>query len=214
MEMSDKQRSRLENGREYRSMSLSVRAQTDKPGEMIVEGYATTFDQPYELYSDGQYTLLEQVDSRAFNGCDLSDVIMQYDHQGRVFARTRNNTLTVYPDGKGLLIRADLSGTEEGHKLFQEIRDGYTDRMSFGFVVGEDRREYTEDHSAGRVTCIRTVVKIKKLYDVSAVSVPANDMTSISARTLADGWIAERKAEEFHQRKQTLRLKLLLEGSL
>ena len=90
MEMSDKQRSRLENGREYRSMSLSVRAQTDKPGEMIVEGYATTFDQPYELYSDGQYTLLEQVDSRAFNGCDLSDVIMQYDHQGRVFARTRN----------------------------------------------------------------------------------------------------------------------------
>lgn len=214
MEMSDKQRSRLEHGREYRSMSLSVRAQTDKPGEMIVEGYATTFDHPYELYSDGQYTLLEQVDSRAFDGCDLSDVIMQYDHVGRVFARTRNNTLTVHPDGRGLLISADLSGTEEGHKLFQEIRDGYTDRMSFGFVVGEDRREYTEDHSTGQVTCTRTVVRIKKLYDVSAVSVPANDMTSISARTLADGWIAERKAEEFRRRKQMLKFKLLLEGSL
>lgn len=214
MEMSDRQRSRLEHGREYRSMSLSVRAQTDKPGEMIVEGYATTFDQPYELYSDGQYTLLEQVDARAFDGCDLADVIMQYDHMGRVFARTRNNTLTVRPDGKGLLISADLSGTEEGRKLFQEIRDGYTDRMSFGFVVGEDRREYTEDHSTGRVCCTRTVVRIKKLYDVSAVSIPANDMTSISARTLADGWIAERKKTEFRRRKQMLKCKLLLEGSL
>lgn len=212
MPLSELQQSKLDQGREYRYVSMAVRAQTQDSERLTVEGYATTFNQPYELYSYGNYTVLEQVDAHAFDECDMSDVIMQYDHQGRVFARTRNNTLELRIDDKGLYIVADLGGTEEGRKLYQEIKDGYIDRMSFGFVVGEDSRTITEDHDAGTETILRTILKITKLYDVSAVSIPANDMTSISARSLADGVISGRAEERRCEERNRLKLKLLLEG--
>lgn len=212
MPLSELQQSKLDQGREYRYVSMAVRAQTQDSERLTAEGYATTFNQPYELYSYGNYTVLEQVDAHAFDECDMSDVIMQYDHQGRVFARTRNNTLELRIDDKGLYIVADLGGTEEGRKLYQEIKDGYIDRMSFGFVVGEDSRTITEDHDAGTETILRTILKITKLYDVSAVSIPANDMTSISARSLADGVIAGRAEERRCEERNRLKLKLLLEG--
>lgn len=84
--------------------------------------------------------------------------------------------------------------------------------MSFGFVVGSDSRSYTEDHDTGAVTVLRTILKIRKLYDVSAVSIPANDMTSISARRLADGVIAGRAEGCRRAKEKRLKLKLLLEG--
>ena len=88
----------------------------------IVEGYACTLNDPYMLYADEGYEVKEQIDPDAFNNCEMSDVIMQYDHAGRVFARTRNKTLQLSCDDKGLKVRADLSGTEEGKKLCDEIR--------------------------------------------------------------------------------------------
>lgn len=208
--LSERQQQKLAQGREYR-MAMAVRAAQDAAEESyIVEGYATTFNDLYTLYSYGNYTLQERIDPHAFDECDMSDVIMQYDHQDRVYARTRNNTLTLRIDSKGLFIVADLGGTEEGRKLYQEIKDGYTDRMSFGFVVGEDRKEYTTDRDTGHETCTRTITRINKLYDVSAVSIPANDMTSISARALFDGWI-EGQTEERRRAAARLNLKLLLE---
>jgi len=212
MDLAELQRSRLEQGREYRQIVMTVRTAEEDGDRMVVEGYATTFNQPYELYSYDNVTVREQVDPHAFNECDMSDVIMQYDHQGRVFARTRNNTLTLRIDAKGLYITADLGGTEEGRKLYQEIKGGYTDRMSFGFVVGADNRTITEDHEAGTVTVLRTILKIKKLYDVSAVSIPANDMTSISARNLADSIVAGLAEESRRKKENRLKLRLLLEG--
>lgn len=212
MPLSELQRSRLEQGREYRNVVMSVRAADTEENQYIVEGYATTFNQPYELYSYDNVTVLEQVDARAFEGCDMSDVIMQYDHQSRVFARTRNNTLTIRVDAKGLYIAADLGGTEEGRKLYQEIKDGYTDRMSFGFIVETDERTTTRNHETGAITVLRTILRIKKLFDVSAVSMPANDMTSISARSLADGLIAGLAEESRLNKEKRLKLKLLLEG--
>lgn len=179
---------KLDEGRQYRRV---VGIALDD--EMVVEGYASTFNEPYELYRDGEYVVYEQIDARAFDDTDMSDVIMQYNHEGRVFARTSNRTLTLTPDEKGLRIRADLGGTEIGRQLYEEIKGGYTDKMSFGFRVGEDKREITE--TADNITVMRTITKIEKLYDVSAVSLPANDATSISARSSGEGVIAEVKQE-------------------
>ena len=103
---------------------------------MVVEGYATTFNQPYTLYSWDDYEVREEIDEHAFDECDMTDVIMQYDHQGRVFARTKNGTLQLAADENGLKITADLSGTDIGKQLYREIKGGYTDQMSFGFIVG------------------------------------------------------------------------------
>ena len=166
---------------------------------MIVEGYATTFNQPYQLWRDKEFTVNEQVDSHAFDETDMSDVIMQYDHEGRVFARIANGTLELEADDHGLKIRANLGGTEIGRQLFEEIQGGYTNKMSFGFTVTGQKREETKN--GDHITVLRTITKIGKLYDVSAVSLPANDATEISARTIGDGLIAEaieeiRAAEE------------------
>ena len=187
----------MKSEREYRNMMLAIeqRAEGEEASEdMVVSGYASTFDEPYKLWSDDQVEVWEKVDRSAFDETDMSDVIMQYDHQGRVFARIRNNTLTVSPDDTGLFIRADLSGTDIGRSLYQEIKGGYTDRMSFGFTVDADTREIEEDKTTGKSIVTRTITKVGKLYDVSAVSLPANPGTSISARFL-DGAIEEARAE-------------------
>lgn len=200
---------KLNEGRSYRAVAEIAAGDT-----MIVEGYATTFDDPYTLYRMDGYTVVEQIDRNAFDKTDMSDVIMQYDHEGRVFARGSNGTLVLSPDDHGLMIRADLSGTEIGRQLYEEIKGGYTTKMSFGFTVEEDTVEETTNHETGEVTILRTITAIRKLYDVSAVSLPANNATEISARAYSEGVIAEaaeehRKAEERDRQKR--RIKILME---
>ena len=191
--------------REYRRIDAAeMETRKGDNGEMVVEGYATTFNMPYRLMTEGKVTVNEQVDRDAFRETDMSDVIMQYDHEGRVFARIANGTLQLEQDDHGLKIRANLGGTEIGRQLFEEIEGGYTNKMSFGFTVTGQKTERTKD-AEGQVTILRTITKIGKLYDVSAVSLPANDATEISARTISDGLIAEAteeiRAEEERQRR-------------
>lgn len=197
----------MKDNREYRNMTIEIRkAETEQPTEeMVVRGYASTFNDPYILYEDDTLVYREQVDPRAFDSTDMSDVIMQYDHQGRVFARTKNNTLTVSPDETGLLIEADLSGTELGRGLYEEIRGGYTDKMSFGFTVNADEELRTEAED-GRVDILRTITGVAKLYDTSVVSLPANDGTSIAVATRSkiDGAIETVRAERLEAEKLAL----------
>jgi HK97 family phage prohead protease len=193
----------VKTNREYRKFE-GVELRKSEDGRMVVEGYATTFDQPYRLMGDKDVTINEQVDRHAFDETDMSDVIMQYDHEGRVFARLSNGTLQLEADDHGLKITADLGGTEIGRQLFEEIDGGYTNKMSFGFTVTGDKKSRSKDEN-GHITVLRTITKIGKLYDVSAVSLPANDATEISARSIGDGLIAEAleevKAEEERERK-------------
>lgn len=197
------------NEREYRSFhsSIETREREDGNTEKIVSGYASTFNEPYTLWENDKYTILEQVDSKAFDDADMSDIIFQYNHEGRVFARVKNGTLEVGTDEKGLAIRANLGETEIGKELYEEIKGGYTDKMSFGFRVLEDSWTDTEDHETGKVTSLRTILRIGKVYDVSAVSIPANDGTSISVRSLSDGVIERLEAERMKALK-TERLRL------
>ena len=203
---------KLDEGRQYRNIDVSgfERRSDDDAGEKNVTGYATRFNEPYELhrvaYGGEVYIVREQVDRDAFTDCDMDDVIMQYDHEGRVFARTSNGTLEVAPDNVGLRIHAQLGGTELGREVYDEIEGGYTTKMSFGFRVSQDKREKTEerdeDTGVTTITVLRTIIRISKLYDVSAVSLPANDATSISARSYVDGLIDELKQERLAAEKR------------
>lgn len=196
------------NDREYRSMTMT--AVEDE--ETRVRGYATTFDDPYILYEDEDLVLREIVDHDALMDADMSDVIMQYDHEGRVFARTSNGTLTITPDAHGLAIEADLGGTDLGRGLFQEIKGGYTTKMSWAFKVDAD--EWVSEKSPdGRDLETRTIKRVRKVYDVSAVSLPANDATDISARTLTDGVIERIRAERLEALELRKR-KMLMEERL
>ena len=184
--MTEKIQQKINNGREYRRMSMEARTDLD---EYIVEGYATTFDEPYHLYNTENGEVKEQVSRNAFENTDMDDVIMQYDHEGRVFARLSNDTLKLDVDEHGLKVTAYLGGTELGRNLYEEIKGGYTNKMSFGFTVTDD------EVKADGKDYLRTIKSIGKLYDVSAVSIPANDYTEISARSHCDGAIAEIEAE-------------------
>lgn len=187
--------------REYRDL-YSIRAldTTEETESKKVSGQFTTYDSPYMLYSfeddTARYEMWEVVDSRAFDECDVSDVIMQYDHVGRVFARTSNGTLEL--DFSVPLMDAELNGTEIGRQLYEEIRGGYTTKMSFGFKVEDsiqNREVIQREGMTPLVKITRTITKISKLYDVSAVSLPANNQTSISARALGEGVINEAREE-------------------
>ena len=203
----------VKSNREYRDMTMEIRSAENEEVEQeerkIVTGYASTFNEPYTLYEDDDWRFDEVVDSRAFDNTDMSDVIMQYDHEGRVFARMSNNTLKVVPDERGLLIEADLGGTELGRQLFEEIEGGYTNKMSFGFTVdGDERRDIK--NADGKTVTVRRITSVRKLYDVSAVSLPANDATSISVRTLTDGEIERIRAERLEAEALELRRRKLL----
>lgn len=176
--------------------------------ELWVEGYAVMFNSPTVLFEYGDIEYKEQIERGAFEDCNMSDVIFNYNHGGKVMARTRNNTLQLEVREDGLFIRARLDGTEEGRRLYDEIKGGYIDRMSFQFTIRKETYDQ-QDH-------MWTVHKLKRLYDVSAVDIPAYDDTSIEARR--NSVVLEAKAQEQSEReaaadlrRRTLRLKLLLQ---
>ena len=195
--------------REYRALvSFGAEKKDDNEEKSYkVSGYASTFD-TYTLFEVDGIEYKERIDSHAFDDADMSDVIMQYDHAGRVFARTSNGTLTVSVDERGLKIESDLSTTEASRELYDEIAAGLIIKMSFAFKVSE---EHYDSNSHTRV-----VDKIAKVYDVSAVSIPANPDTEIFARSsFFDGVIEKERAERLEQtrkenEKRKLKLKLHL----
>lgn len=188
--------------REYRSMELRSVVQENDEKNYIVEGYATTFGDVYELYRDGKYVVKETVDRDAFKNTDMSDVVFQIDHEGRVFARTRNGSLTLETDEHGLKTRTDLGLTESSKSVYEDISAGLYDRMSFAFTVTKDSF-IEEEMENGDFVLTRTILEVGKLYDVSAVSFPANPYTDISARSkdLIDGEIKRFEAERLHEKK-------------
>ena len=166
----------IRDNREYRTIPLFETRKAEEGGaeSYIVEGYASTFE-PYVLFEEDGIQYKEQITPDAFKECDMSDVIFCKDHEGTVFARTRNNTLELSVDDKGLFTRTDLSKTASARAMFEEIQAGMYDQMSFAFIVREDDYDKKEH--------LRTIRKVEKLFDVSAVSFPANPGTDIGVAT-------------------------------
>lgn len=211
----EKIRQRIENGREYRNIRAgAIQARAEGDEERIVEGYATTFEEPYTLWEEDGYIVREVIDRDACEGADMSDVIMQYNHEGRVFARKSNGTLELEADDHGLKIRANLGGTELGRQIHEEIAKRYTDKMSFAFSVAKKSYERIEDEENRTTTIVRRILRFRKIYDVSAVSIPANDATEISARTCAEGVIQQILGEiEADRAAKRQKIKIYMEAT-
>lgn len=190
--------------REYRNFSAPITTVPTEEGEKsyIVRGRAAAFDKPTCLYECGDTKYYEVIARGALDGCDMTDVIFNYNHGGKVVARLRNQTLKLFISDDGLDIEADLSGTVEGRNLYEEIEGGYIDKMSFSFIIKESAYD-CETHT-------RTITKIKKLYDVAAVDIPAYDATSISARSFFE----EEHSKTFRALEQARRRKLLIAQTL
>lgn len=166
----------IKEGREYRALQdFSLVPREEDSEEYRVKGTAVVFDTPTVIAEYDGIKYCEVIDRHAFDECDLSDVIMNYNHAGKVVARLRNKTLALDINERGVDIEANLGGTTAGRELYEEIDGGYVDKMSFSFTVREAKYDST--------THTRTITKVKKLYDVSAVDIPAYNETSIAARS-------------------------------
>lgn len=183
----------IRNDREYRSFNIETRA--DEENKYIVEGYASTFEQ-YPLFEDFDGTVFnERIDRHAFDDADMTDVVFLLDHTGRVYARTKNNTVSLSIDDHGLLTRTDLSRTESARQVAEDIRVGNYSQMSFAFTVAEDHFE--------RESNTRVIDRVKKVFDISAVAFPANPGTDIgvSMRDYFHGEMEKVEAERLQQEK-------------
>ena len=196
---------KLKNERQIRAHTLLAPATTKRiDSNYYVEGYAARYE-PYVLFEDEAGPIYERFEPGCFDQCDMSDVIYQLNHQGTVMARQSNGSLIVEPDGTGLFVAADLGRTEAARNHFEEISTGMITKMSWGFILGE----YYYDAES------RTIIhkSVKKIFDVSGVSIPANQNTEINARSWADGVIdlAARSEAELEDRRRRLRLKIQIQ---
>lgn len=178
--------------------------------DYYVEGYATTFE-PYVLFYRNNTPIYEKIDRNAFNNAIMDNVIFQYDHEGKPLARQSNNTLGLEVNESGLFIWADLSKTQASRELYEEIKCGMITQMSWRFTMFDNTEEFDDE--------TRTILikQIREVFDVSAVSIPANNSTSIYARSkdLVEEYYAgeTRKDEEERAKKiKMLELKLKLGG--
>lgn len=197
----------IKSDREYRSFSIEKRNEEEgKEPSFLVEGYASTFEE-YTLFEDDEAIYNERIEPTAFNEADMTDVVFLLDHTGRVYARTKNGTVELSVDDKGLFSRTDLSKTEASRSVYEDIEAGNYDQMSFAFTVAEQRFE--EKRSEGeKPIYTRIIDRVKKVYDISAVGFPANPTTNIGIATreafdgAIEGFKAERLKEERARQEQ------------
>lgn len=160
---------------------------------MVLEGYACVFNERTLIGSE-DWGFYEIIDRDAFNGADLSDVPLKYNHTDAVpiLARTRNGSLSLSVDDKGLKIRAKLLDTQDARDMYKRVQEGLIDKMSFAFTTNEvswstDTDPYT-----------RTIKRFERIWDVSVVDIPAYDGTSVYARSLE---LAEADIKELESKK-------------
>ena len=204
--MTPETKNKLKSERQIRALQVFAPTPEAKriDSSYYVEGYAARYE-PYVLYELEDGPIYERFEPGCFDGCDMSDVIFQLNHQGTVMARQSNGSLIVEPDATGLFTAADLGRTEAARRLYEEISTGMITKMSWGFILGE---HYYDSET-------RTIVhkSVKKIFDVSAVSIPANQNTEINARSWGDGVIdlAARSEAELEERRKKMRLKIKLQ---
>src|SRR5690554_4127148 len=192
--------------REIRLAEIRALEPTNDEHAMIVEGRAIVYDSPTVIAEIEERKYYEVIARGALDEADLCDVPFKYNHSSSVMvmARTRNKTLELIPDEQGLLVRAKLANTTAGRDLYELIKRGDIDKMSFAFTVAED--------SYDRDTRTRRILRFKRIWDVSAVDTPAYPDTYISARSWFEAQAeAERLAAEAERQ---LRRRLILQTYL
>lgn len=167
--------------KEVRLLDVELRTPQEEDEKMVIEGYAITFNEP----ATHGYT--EIISDRALDNTDMSDVPLKYNHEDShlIMARTRNHSLELKKDDKGLFIHAELIDTQSNKDIYKSIQAGLIDKMSFGFTVRGDEYDYDTD--------TRTITDIEKLFDVSVVDMPFYDTTSVYARNENDDFLARRE---------------------
>ncbi len=196
--------------KDYERRLIEIRAVDSDEDKMTIEGYAITFDSP-ATHQYGSRKFTETIKRGALDNTDMKDVPLRYNHNDNVMimARTRNKSLRLIVDEKGLKVEADLIDTQSNRDLYKAIKEGLIDKMSFAFKVADGGDKWT----FGENETFREVTNIAKLYDVSVVDTPFYDSTSIYTRSF-DLLDSELRRLESLNEIEALKLKIKIKGGL
>lgn len=175
--------------RRYITPNIEVRAEGD---ENIIEGVAAVVNRETDL---GWFT--ERIEPGAFDSVMEDDVVALFNHDPNYpLARTSAGNLELFLNDNGDLgYRFKVPNTTVGRDLAENIRSGVVSKSSFAFTIEEDEWEYKRGSGAGD---LRKIKKLKRLYDVSPVTYPAYNDTSVAARSLEN---VKKPNEEFRKAK-------------
>lgn len=164
------------NDKEVRLAEMRVEETEDK---MILEGYAIVFEQE-TMIGDEERGFREVISRDSLSKANMKDVPMKYNHMDSflILARTKNKSLSLSIDDKGLKVRAELLNTTTNADVYKMVRAGLLDKMSFAFTV--KKQSWDTDSKIP----LRRIEEIDRLYDVSVVDLPAYEGTSIYSRSL------------------------------
>lgn len=175
----------MQNDREIRAFNFEVRAENDDERGNMLTGQPIVYDEPTDM---GWYT--EIIDNGALDDTDLRDVRFLVNHNTDMIplARSRNNNvnstmqMTVVPNaGMDIRVNLDTDNNADAKALYSAVERGDISGMSFMFRVDKDMWEELDSEKP-----TRHIVAISRVYEVSAVTFPAYEQTSIQARGLAD----------------------------
>ena len=198
------------NNKEIRLANISdfqieMREDQGEEKKMVIEGYAAVFGKETLIGSE-DWGFMESIDRSAFDGANMKDVPLKYNHSDAVpiLARTRNKSLTLSVDDKGLKIHAELLDTQDGSDMYKRIKSGLIDKMSFAFTVAKQECDYKSKPMKRKIT------KFDRIFDVSVVDTPAYEDTSIYARSLEMCETWKEAVESVQSKKRNLKIENLI----
>ena len=186
MEMSEKNRVA------YQARSGKSKFETrEADGEMYISGYFAVFNSEYEIWPGA----VESVAETAFDGALSDDIRCLIDHETRlVLGRNKAGTLALKTDARGLWGEVRINpNDQDAVNLYERVKRGDVDQCSFGFDILDEEFEDRGD-------TVKWTIKKVKLYEVSVVTFPAYEETSVSARKRQLGEIKKRNIEAWKQR--------------
>lgn len=181
-----------ENRVAYQVRSTQSKFETrEADGEMYISGYFAVFNSEYEMWPGG----VESIADTAFDGALADDIRCLIDHETRlVLGRNKAGTLTLKVDTRGLWGEVRINpNDQDAVNLYERVKRGDVDQCSFGFDILDEEFEDRGDS-------VKWTIKKVKLYEVSVVTFPAYEETSVSARKRQLGEIKKRSIEAWKQR--------------
>jgi hypothetical protein len=198
----------MNNRKEIRLAELRTE---EADGKMILEGYAIVFESE-TLIGDEEHGFKEIIDKESLGSAQMKDVPLKYNHMDNflILARTKNKSLTLEVDEKGLKVRAELLDTESNKDIYKMVQAGLLDKMSFAFTVAKQSWD-----RSGKIP-VRRILGIERLYDVSIVDTPAYDATSIHARSLeiVDADLKAMDLEEQNRKAEIIKKRIQIKSQI
>lgn len=174
--------------RQFRVAMSQFETRTDDTGDLYISGYFAVFNSDYEIFTGATESIAET----AFDGALADDIRCLIDHETRlVLGRTKAGTLTLKVDSRGLWGEVKINQKDQdAMNLYERVKRGDVDQCSFGFDILDE--EYED-----RGTVVHWTIKKVKLYEVSVVTFPAYQETSVTARSKQFADIRKKSAESF-----------------